>query len=170
MELNLENTREFPLSNALREKLLSQAQECVMSWSTSEGWPMAICHLFLWHEGRIWTTTSGHKARVKALRKRPISCIVVSGEGNDVGGDRSVSIKTRVTIRDDRATKNWLFPALAAKMNPDNPELANAFVGLLDSRNRVILEHEPVKFISYDGIAMRDDLVSKIVGAASQKP
>ncbi len=165
MELNLENTKAFPLGDELREQLLTGAKECVMSWSTSDGWPMAICHIFLWHEGRIWTSTSGHKKRVKALRKRPMSCIVVSGEGNEVGGERSVAIKTRVTIHDDRATKDWFYPAIAAKENPDNPDMANAFVGLLDSPNRVILEHEPIKTISYDGIAMRDDLVAKITEA-----
>jgi len=167
MELNLENTKAFPLGEELREKLLTGAKECVMSWSTSDGWPMAICHIFLWHEGRIWTSTSGHKKRVKALRKRPMSCIVVSGEGNEVGGERSVAIKTRVTIHDDRATKDWFYPAIAAKENPDNPDMANAFMGLLDSPNRVILEHEPIKTISYDGIAMRDDLVAKITEALS---
>jgi general stress protein 26 len=162
MELNLENTKDFPLADELREKLLTDARECVMSWSTVDGWPMAICHIFLWHEGRIWTSTSGHKKRVKALRKRPQSCIVVSGEGNEVGGERSVAIKTRVRIHDDRATKDWFYPAIAGKENPDNPDMAKAFVGLLDSPRRVILEHEPVKFISYDGIAMRDSLIARI--------
>ncbi len=170
MELNLENSKEFPLSDELRDKLLIGAKECVMSWSTTEGWPMAICHIFLWHEGRIWTSTSQHKVRVKALRKRPMSCIVISGADNEVGPERSVSIKTRVTVHDDRATKDWFYPAIATKENPGNPDMANAFVNLLDSPNRVILEHEPVKFISYDGIAMRDDLVARIVEAASQNP
>ena len=58
MQLNLENTREFPLSDALREKLLTEAEECVK---------------------------------------------------------RSVAIKTRVRIHDDRATKDWFHPAMAAK-------------------------------------------------------
>jgi hypothetical protein len=73
---------------------------------------------------------------------------------------RSVSIKTRSTIHDDQATKE----------NPDNPDMAQAFVNLLDSPNRIIIEHEPVKYISYDGIAVRDDLVAKIIEAASQNP
>jgi hypothetical protein len=90
----------------------------------------------------------------------------VSGAGNEVGSERSVSIKTRVTTHDDRATKDWVYPAIAAKENPDNPDMADAFVTLLDSPNRVILEHGPVKFISYDGIAMRDHLVAEIVKAA----
>lgn len=30
MVLNLENTKDYPTSDALREKLLSNAQECVM--------------------------------------------------------------------------------------------------------------------------------------------
>jgi len=170
MELNLENSKGFPLSDELQEKLLMAADECVMSWSTDEGWPMAINHIFLWHEGRIWTSTSGLKLRVKALRKRPVSCIVVSGMGNEVGAERSVSIKTRVRIHDDRKTKDWFYGAIAAKENPDNPDMAQAFINLLDSPNRVILEHEPVKFISYDGIAVRDDLIAKITEIAAQNP
>jgi len=170
MELNLENSKDFPLSDELQEKLLTSADECVMSWSTSDGWPMAINHIFLWHEGRIWTSTSGLKARVKALRKRPVSCIVISGMGNEVGHERSVSIKTRVKIHDDQATKDWFYPAIAAKENPDNPDMAQAFVNLLDSPNRVILEHEPIKTISYDGIAVRDDLIAKITLAAAKNP
>jgi len=90
---------------------------------------------------------------------------VVSGEGNAVGSERSVSIKTKVTLHDDRAARDWFYPAIAAKQNPDNPDMANAFVGLLDSPSRVILEHEPVKFISYNGIAMRDSLVARITEA-----
>ena len=168
MGLNLENTKAFPLGDELQNELLTCAEECTMSWTTAEGWPMAICHIFLWHEGRIWTSTSALKARVKALRKRPVSCIVVSGAGNEVGAERSVSIKTRVTLHEDRATKDWFYPAIAAKENPGNPDMAAALVNLLDSPNRVILEHVPVKFISYDGIAMRDDLVSRIVAATNQ--
>jgi phage tail sheath gpL-like len=94
-----------------------------------------------------------------------MSCIVVSGEGCAVGGDRSVAIKTRVSIHDDQATRDWFYPAIAAKQNPENPDMAVAFAGLLDSPQRVILEHEPVKFISYDGIAMRDSLVARITEA-----
>jgi len=154
--------------NALKERLDPLFDECVMTWSTNDGWPMAINHIFLWHEGRIWTSTSGLKLRVKALRKRPVSCIVVSGMGNEIGAERSVSIKRRVKILDDRATKDWFYAAIAAKENPDNPDMAQVFVNLLDSPNRVILEHEPIKFISYDGIAVRDDLIAKITEIAAQ--
>lgn len=162
MEINLENTSEFQLSDDLCEQLLREAEECVMTWTTSDCWPMAVCHIFLWHEGRIWLSTSGHKKRVRALRKRPQSCVVVSGVGSGVGGERSVAIKTRVRIHEDRATKDWFYAAIAAKQNPGNPDMANAFVGLLDSPRRVVIEHEPVMQISYDGIAMRDSLVARI--------
>jgi hypothetical protein len=95
---------------------------------------------------------------------------VISGAGNEVGQERSVSIKTRVTIHDDQATKDWFYPAMAAKENPDSPDMAKVFVNLLDSPNRVILEHEPIKYISYDGIAVRDDLLAKITQLVPQNP
>jgi hypothetical protein len=123
---------------------------------------MAMVQLFLWRDGRIWTTTSSHKKRVHALRTRPKSCIVVSGEGTMIGADRSVAVKTTVTIHDDRATKDWFLPAMAAKMNPADERAAALMTQLLDSPRRVILEHRPIKFIGYDGIAMRDALIGAL--------
>lgn len=91
-----------------------------------------------------------------------MSCIIVSGEGTAVGGDRSVAIKTTVTIHDDRATKDWFLTAIAAKMNPEDERAAGLMTRLLDSPRRVVLEHQPVKFIGYDGIAMRDALMGAL--------
>ena len=164
MDLNLENTKDFPLADALVEQLLNEQHECVMTWSTQDGWPMAMVQLFLWRDGRIWTTTSSHKKRVLALGKRPMSCIVVSGEATSLGGDRSVAVKTSVTIRHDRATKDWFLPAIAAKMNPNDSQAASLMTQLLDSPRRIVLEHRPVKFIGYDGIAMRDALIGSLRG------
>jgi hypothetical protein len=162
VDLNLENTKDFPLSEANLAQLLHAQRECTMTWSTQDGWPMAMVQLFLWRDGRIWTTTSSHKKRVHALRARPKSCIVVSGEGTAMGGDRSAAIKTTVTIHDDRATKDWFLAAIAAKMNPTDTRAAALMTQLLDSPRRVILEHEPIKFIGYDGIAMRDSLMAAL--------
>jgi len=162
MDLNLENTKDYPLADGDVQTLLTEQHECAMTWSTQDGWPMAMLQLFLWRDGRIWTTTSSHKKRVTALGRRPKSCIVVSGEGTSLGGDRSVAIKTTVTIHRDRATKDWFLPAIAAKVNPDNPQTAHLMTQLLDSPRRVVLEHQPVRFLSYDGIAMRDTLIASL--------
>jgi general stress protein 26 len=162
MDLNLENTKDFPLNEATLAQLLDVQHECTMTWTTQDSWPMAMVQLFLWRDGRIWTTTSAHKKRVHALRARPKSCIVVSGEGTQIGGDRSVAIKTTVTIHDDRATKDWFLSAIAAKMNPGDERAAALMTRLLDSPRRVVLEHQPVKFIGYDGIAMRDALIGAL--------
>ena len=167
MDLNLENTRDYPLADALIETLLTQQHECAMTWSTQDGWPMAMMQLFLWRDGKIWTTTSNHKKRVIALGRRPKSCIVVSGEGTSLGGDRSIAVKTTVTMHHDRATKEWFLPAIAAKMNPHDPQTAALMTQLLDSPRRIVLEHQPVKFLTYDGIAMRDALIASLPGRAS---
>ena len=165
MDLTLENTAAYPLAPDLIERLLAAQHECTMTWATREQWPMAAVQLFLWHGERIWTTTSGHKKRALALGRRPRSCIVVSGMGTELGGDRSVTIKTRVTIHDDRATKDWFLPALAAKVHPDDAAMSQIVADLLDSPRRLVLEHEPVTSFSYDGIAMRDALAAQILGA-----
>ncbi len=160
MELNLEDTKNFPLGDELQQQLLTIQHECAMTWSTQDGWPMAMNQIFLWHNGKIWTTTSSHKKRVVALRRRPKSCIVVSGEGTTLGGDRSIVIKTEVTYYDDRDTKDWFLPAMAKKLNPDDEVAAGLMTHLLDSPRRIVLEHTPVKFITYDGQAMRDALLT----------
>jgi len=59
-----------------------------------------------------------------------------------------VLMHARLKIHEDQATKDWFYPALAAEQIPASPDMAKAFIALLDSPNRVILEHEPVKFIS----------------------
>jgi hypothetical protein len=80
-----------------------------------------------------------------------MSCIVVSGMGNEVGPERSVSIKTRVTFHDDRATKDWFYPAMAEIISPyPAPDVESAILHL-DTPLRVIIQLIPDKVIKFDG-------------------
>jgi general stress protein 26 len=160
--INLEEVSGFPLSDAKLEQLLAAQHECAMTWSTRDGWPMAMMQLFVWERGRIWTTTSGHKKRVKALRRQPKSCVVVSSEGTDMDADQSVAIKTKVTIHEDQETRQWLYGHLTNKMHPEDEGMREILFELLDSPRRVVLEHEPVKFLSYDGTLVQASIMEKM--------
>jgi hypothetical protein len=78
---------------------------------------------------------------------------VVTSTGTALGAGKTVTIKGRAIIHDDRETKDWFYPAFASHLNPD-PEGAERFRKRLDSPLRVVLEVVPEKFITYDGIKM----------------
>ncbi len=148
---NYEEVSTYPVDPEKREHLFAVQTECAVCWSTRDGWPVGVLHRFVWHDDKIWVTCSGQRKRVTALRARDKSCVIVSSEGTELGPDQTVTFKTTCRVHDDRETKDWFYPALAKKMNPNNPAGEELFQKMLDSPRRVILELTPVKEISYDG-------------------
>jgi general stress protein 26 len=120
-------------------------------WSTGDGWPVGVTHRYVWHDGRIWVTTSSQRHRVKALRTRPKSCVVINGDGTPLGPDRTVTFKTTCVVHEDRETLEWFFGAFAEALHPGNDAARAGFIAMLDTPRRVVLELTPVKTISYDG-------------------
>jgi len=148
---NYEEVAFYPIDDELREQIYETQTECAVVWSTKGGWPVGVMHRFVWKDGKFWVTCSGQRKRVPALRKRPQSCVIVSAEGTKHGPDRTTTAKTLATVHDDAETKAWFYPALAAKMMPGSTERQEWFVKMLDSGRRVVIELEPVKWITYDG-------------------
>ncbi len=148
---SLEEVSQYPLDDEQRERLFALQRVCAVCWSTSDGWPVGVTHRYIWARGRIWVTTSGQRQRVKALRKRPQSCVIISGDGTEMGPDRTITIKTTCTIHDDRETLEWFYDEFSKAVQPDNPAGQQALPEMLDTPRRVVLELEPVTFISYDG-------------------
>ncbi len=56
-------------------------------------------------------------------------------------------------IHEDRATKDWFYPAFAMHLNREQ-KAADAFAKMLDSPLRIVLEVKPEKFVTYDGTKM----------------
>jgi general stress protein 26 len=146
----------YPIDDEKRERLLALQTECAVVWTTRDGWPVGVLHRFVWRDGSFWVTCSGHRKRVPALRRNGKSCIIVSSEGTPLGRDQTITAKTSARVFEDRATKDWFYPALAAKMNPDDPARAAWFRDMLDSPRRVIIQLEPVKWITYDGVKLAE--------------
>jgi general stress protein 26 len=151
----------YGMSEAQIDRLMTQASECVLMWSTKDGWPVGVTHAFVWKDGKVWLTFAAHRHRAAAIRRDNRVTVAVSGvAARDVPG--AATMKGHATFHDDDATKAWFYPALAAKVRPDNEEGKQAFEDLLDSPLRVILEITPEKWITYDsekaGRDMRGEL------------
>ncbi|MGI9603988.1 MAG: hypothetical protein ACR2QE_19050 [Acidimicrobiales bacterium] len=158
---SLEEVSEYPLDDEQRERLFALQRVCSVCWSTSDGWPVGVTHRYIWARDRIWVTTSSQRQRVKALRKRPESCVIISGDGTEMGPDRTITIKTTCTIHDDRETLEWFFDEFSRAVHPENETGRQGLREMLDTPRRVVLELEPVKFISYDGAKLGRAIASE---------
>lgn len=151
---SLEEVSEYTLDTADQERLFALQRVCSVCWTTAEGWPVGVTHRYVWERGRVWVTTSAQRHRVGALRRRPQSCVIISGDGTELGPDRTVTLKTTCTVHEDRKTLEWFYGAFSKALHPDNEAAQQALAGMLDTPRRVVLELTPVKVISYDGMKL----------------
>lgn len=149
----------YPFSDEDLDRLMTMAGECVLNWSTKDGWPVGVTHAFVWRGGHVWLTFAAHRHRASAIRRDPRVSVVVSGRASEDPDcpQGTATLKGRGTFHDDDETKKWFYRALADKGNPEDKEAADAFYDLLDSPLRVILEITPEKWITFDsGKSSRD--------------
>jgi len=144
-------------SDAAREvELLDGQNECTFCWSTRDGSPMAVIMSYLYRDGRFWLTASGQRKRVAAIRRDERVALVITSSGTDIGAGQTVSYKGTARVLDDGATKEWFYPALAARLvGTRNPARVAEFVKFLDSPRRVVVEVTPGLRVGYDGFKMR---------------
>ena len=48
-----------------REVLLTGGDECAVVWSTRDGWPIGIQHLYVWRDEHFWVTCTAARKRVR---------------------------------------------------------------------------------------------------------
>ncbi|MBW2425018.1 MAG: hypothetical protein JRG86_12250 [Deltaproteobacteria bacterium] len=149
---DFENVSVYTIDSDRRETLLSRGEECAVVWSTRDGWPVGVMHIYFWRDGRFWITCTQQRKRVPALRARPQSSVIVSFED-----EQTITAKTLATVHEPgNAHEKWLFAAMAERVLDEQPadvraEGVDGFVKRLQSDNRVIIELEPVKWITFDG-------------------
>lgn len=146
------------ISDEKRTRLYQAQTECVVNWTNSDGWPVGVLHRFVWDQDKFWVTCVGHRVRVAALRKRPQSSVVVSSEGTWLGGDVTTTAKTLANVHEDPQTKEWFYPLLAERMRAGDPEASAEFIRRLDTPTRVVIELDPVQWITYDGVVLETSL------------
>ena len=146
----------YPFSDEEVDQLMNNSNECVLMWSTKDGWPVGVTHAFLWHEGKIWLTFAVHRHRAVAIRRDNRVSVNVSSRGYPDGASAdlpsgAITFKGTGEFFEDEQTKKWFYTALAKKLNPNNPQGEAFFTSLLDSPLRVMLAITPVKKIMYNG-------------------
>ncbi|MDG2304540.1 MAG: hypothetical protein P8R42_07755 [Candidatus Binatia bacterium] len=148
---NLEEVSGYPLDAEQQERLFALQRMCVVCWTTTDGAPVGVSHRYMWAKGKIWVTTSSQRPRVRALQKRPKSCVVITGDGTEMGPDCTLTIKTTCVVHADRETLDWFFSEFSKTLLPDMQDAQDVMRGMLDTKRRVVLELTPVKTMSYDG-------------------
>lgn len=150
---NYEMVSIYRLNADDQERLLNTQRECVFNWCTKDQWPVGVIMSYIWRKGRVWLTGGAHRHRIAAVRRNPKVSVVVTSTGTDLGPSKTITIKGRCVVHEDRETKDWFYPDFARALRPEE-EAAKAFEKMLDSPLRVVLEVVPEKYITYDGIKM----------------
>ena len=159
----------YTLDDDVREAMLLEQKECVLNWCTQDEWPMGVIHSYIWRKGSIWITAAAHRHRVSALRRNPKSSVVITSKGTSLDAGKSITIKGRAKIHDDKDLKAWFYPELASALR-STPEEVKAFEDMLDSPLRIVIEIVPEKWITYDGAKMRAHTLGTIDESQLAKP
>jgi hypothetical protein len=149
---DFEDVSLYTIDADARDALLVRHREAAVVWTTREGWPVGVMHIYLWREGRFWVTCTARRKRVAALRARPRSCVVVP-----FPDERTVSARTLATVHAAGSEHaRWFYPELARQVLAEQPEEVRregieGFVARLESDDRVVIELVPQKWITFDG-------------------
>jgi general stress protein 26 len=154
---DFEDLSDFGLSDERERVLFEKQTECTFMWTTRAGEPMGVIMNYLAHGGAFWLTATRRRARVAAIERDPRVAIAISSRGTDIGVSQSVTHKGIAAVHDDRATKDWFYPALAAALRPGSTTQQRSFVDHLDSPGRVVIEVRPTLRIGFDSELMLRD-------------
>jgi general stress protein 26 len=166
---NYELVSVYRLDEEDKENLLLTQKECVFNWCTKDSWPMGVIMSYIWRDGRVWLTAGAHRHRISAVRRNPQVSVVITSTGTSLGPSKTITIKGKCIIHEDRETKEWFYPDFALALRGE-PEAAKTFEEFLDSPLRVVLEVVPEKWITYDGVKMRAHSEGKLDPAQLAEP
>ncbi len=110
----------FPFSEEQIDALLGNAFECALNWTTKDGWPVGVMHVFVWHEGAVWLNFMGHRHRASAIRRDPrVSVIVSSQSAGPDAPQGQATLKGRaphLLIRCEAMPTNQAKPPMARRL------------------------------------------------------
>jgi hypothetical protein len=143
------NFAEMALDPAQLDALVGSRGECVLNWTTRDGYPIGAVVAYVYREGTFWMTSSDHRKRVAALRARHRASVVLNRDG------LSATFKGHVRIHDsaddDWATlKSWFLPALSGTEPGSTDPAARAMLNYLDTPHIVIIEIPAQLVFSFD--------------------
>ena len=139
---HIENLADARLSVAGQQELWEAQTESVLTF-LQDGLPTAVVMSYLVdEEGHFWFATVEGRRQVRGVDSDPRVAVVVSNTGTDLPGRRMVALRGEARVHRDRAVVLSAVRRLAPRLAPGDPE---AFVRLLDSDNRVVIEVVPTR-------------------------
>lgn len=132
------------------EELLSTGGELYLSHLTADGFPMVTVHFFVFLDGAVWTTTVRGRAKERAFRRDPRTCLCVSNGDLTMTKTAGMAIKANAQIFEDRDTVRRICEAHAAKYFGSEPDRRDRFFTSLYTQNRLAIRFEPIKTVSWD--------------------
>lgn len=145
----LEDFGAMALTPGQIEGLVGDRGQCILTWTTQDGFPMGVPMAYLHRDGRFWTNCAEQRKRVSALRARPKSAIIIADNTAMVTFKGTSTIHTP-NDEDWKPTKARFYAALAGtEENPQDPT-ARAFEQFLDGPRQVIIETSPTLVVSFD--------------------
>ncbi len=151
---NYEDVHVYPLDLEDRERLLREQIECTFMWGTRDHWPVGVFMTYIWKDGSFWVSATSQRKRITAIKRDPRVSIAVTSVGTSMGPARTATAKGRAIIHEDRATKDWFYPACAATNIPAPGKFQDAFAAMMESERRLVIEVVPEKWITFDGAKM----------------
>lgn len=132
------------------EELLTSRGELFLSHLTSDGFPMVTVHFFVHLDGAVWTTTVRGRAKEKAFRRDPRTCLCISNGDLTLTKTAGLAIKAHAQIFEDRETVRRICEVHGAKYFPSDSERREKFFTSLYTSNRLAIRFEPIKIVSWD--------------------
>jgi general stress protein 26 len=122
---------------------LYEAQtECVFSFLQG-GLPTSVVMSYQVDEqGHFWFATVEGRRQVRGVDSDPRVAVAVSSTGSGLEGRRMIALRGEATVHRDREDVMDRVRRLAPRLAPEDPD---AFVRLLDSPNRVVIEVVPTR-------------------------
>lgn len=136
-------------------QLFEAQTECVLSF-LQDGLPTAVVMSYqVDDEGRFWCATVEGRRQVRGIDSDPRVALTVSSTGTELPGRRMVALRGEARVHRDRDVVMDRVRRLAPRLAPDDPD---AFVRLLDSPRRVVIEVAPTRVTaSHDSTRLAGD-------------
>lgn len=154
-ERDLEDLSQARLDITAQRELLETQTECTLIFSGDDGEPTGSVLSFAVKDGTFWFTSVKGRAQVRGITRNPEASVVVSNAGTDLPGRRMLSLRGTATIHDDPTAIEPILEVLAERLAPTGKD---AFLALLRSPKRVIIEFQPTRVVaSHDSRRMAGD-------------
>ncbi|WP_101523540.1 pyridoxamine 5'-phosphate oxidase family protein [Nocardioides houyundeii] len=154
-EKDIEDLAQAKLGLAEQQQLWDAQTECVLSF-LQDGLPTAVVMSFqVDQDGHFWFATVEGRRQVRGVDSDPRVAVVVSNTGTDLPGRRMVALRGEARVHRDREVVRDRVRRLAPRLAPEDPD---AFVRLLDSPKRVVIEVVPTRITaSHDSTRLAGD-------------